>query len=265
MHILLTIICLLSYGFASLILFRDFKLQKSNKTISILFAMLASLIHAWLLFNGNLFSAQGLDVSIFTILSLVSWLIATLFILASLRQPVECLGIVIFPFAIAMILLRELTSQHVYLSTQLPLGLEIHIVLSILAYSALSIAAVQGLLLYFQDMQLHNHHPKGFIRALPSLETMEILLFKMIGVGFILLTLSLLTGIPYLENMLQQRLAHKTILSSIAWVVFAILLWGRWQYGWRGRIALRWIFTGFVLLMLAYFGSKAVLELVLKT
>lgn len=227
--------------------------------------MAASLLHVWILTNSSMITIHGLDVSIFSILSLVSWLVATLLIVASLRQPVESLGIVIFPFAMAMIVLREFTSLHVYLPVHLPAGLELHIVLSILAYSALTIAALQGLLLYFQDLQLHNHNPKGFIRALPALETMENLLFKMIAFGFVLLTLSLLTGIPYLQDMVKQHLAHKTILSSVAWVVFAILLWGRWQYGWRGRIALRWIFTGFILLMLAYFGSKVVLELILKT
>ncbi len=263
MHTLLIIISLLCYGLATVILLRNFR-QQTAKKYSVLFAMVASLTHLWILATGSLLSTQGLDVSIFTILSLVSWLVATLFILASLRQPVECLGIVIFPFVMSMILLREFTPQHVYLS-DLSVGLELHIVLSILAYSALSIAAIQGLLLYLQDTQLHNHHPKGFIRALPSLETMETLLFKMIGAGFVLLTLSLLSGIPYLQDMVKQHLAHKTILSSIAWVVFAILLWGRWQHGWRGRLALRWIFTGFILLMLAYFGSKVVLELILKT
>jgi len=93
---------------------------------------------------------------------------------------------------------------------------------------------------------------------------METLLFQMIGIGFILLSLSLLSGIFFLQDILAQHLVHKTFLSISAWVVFAILLWGHWRYGWRGKVAIRWTISGFVVLMLAYFGSKMVLELILN-
>ena len=92
---------------------------------------------------------------------------------------------------------------------------------------------------------------------------MESLLFQMIAVGYATLSLALLVGITFLEDIFAQHLVHKTILSIIAWTVFAILLHGRWKYGWRGRIAIRWTLIGFLFLMLAYFGSKLVLELIL--
>ena len=92
---------------------------------------------------------------------------------------------------------------------------------------------------------------------------METLLFQLIALGFVLLTLALTSGFVYLENLFAQHLVHKTVLSIIAWVVFAVLLWGRYRHGWRGRKALRWTLGGFLILMLAYLGSKAVLELVL--
>jgi len=123
---------------------------------------------------------------------------------------------------------------------------------------------VQAVLLAIQDHQLHNRHPGGFVRSLPPLQTMEVLLFEMIGAGFLLLTLALISGIVYLDNMFAQHLAHKTILSIAAWLVFGTLLWGRFRYGWRGRTALIWTLSGFVVLMLAYFGSKAVIELILS-
>jgi ABC-type uncharacterized transport system permease subunit len=85
----------------------------------------------------------------------------------------------------------------------------------------------------------------------------------MIATGFVLLSLALVTGALFLEDIFAQHLVHKTILSIVAWVVFAILLWGRWRFGWRGRTAIRWTIGGFVFLMLAYFGSKFVLELVI--
>ena len=92
---------------------------------------------------------------------------------------------------------------------------------------------------------------------------MESLLFEMISVGFVLLTLSLASGLFFLEQIFAQQLAHKTVLSILAWLVFATLLWGRFRWGWRGRKALAWTISGFISLLLAYFGSKAVLELIL--
>jgi ABC-type uncharacterized transport system permease subunit len=92
---------------------------------------------------------------------------------------------------------------------------------------------------------------------------MEVLLFEMIALGFVLLTLALLSGFSFLDNMFEQRLAHKTLLSIAAWVVFGTLLWGRYRFGWRGQKALTWTLVGFVVLMLAYFGSKFVVELLL--
>ncbi len=132
-----------------------------------------------------------------------------------------------------------------------------------LAYSLLSIAAIQSIVLALQDRRLRHKHPGGLTGALPPLQVMESLLFQMIGLGFIFLSLSLLSGIVYLEDIFAQHLVHKTVLSIVAWAVFGVLLWGRWHSGWRGRTAIRWTLGGFVLLLLAYFGSKLVLELIL--
>ena len=133
-----------------------------------------------------------------------------------------------------------------------------------MAYSLLSIAVAQAILLAIQDKYLHNKHPAGFLRSLPSLETMEILLFRIIGLGVLALSISLISGFLYLEDMFAQHLVHKTILSIIAWSVFVVLLWGRFKFGWRGKMAIKWSISGFTLLMLAYFGSKFVIELVLQ-
>jgi ABC-type uncharacterized transport system permease subunit len=85
----------------------------------------------------------------------------------------------------------------------------------------------------------------------------------MIAAGFVLLTLSLVSGFAFLEDMFAQHLVHKTVLSTLAWIVFGALLVGRFRYGWRGRTAIIWTLGGFVILILAYFGTKAVLELIL--
>jgi ABC-type uncharacterized transport system permease subunit len=142
--------------------------------------------------------------------------------------------------------------------------LKLHVLLSMLAYSLLTLASVQAVLLWVQDSYLRGRKPGGFVRALPPLMTMESLMFEMIGIGFVLLTLALLSGFAFLDDMFAQHLVHKTVLSVVAWLVFGGLLLGRRLWGWRGRKAISWTLTGFVILILAYFGSKLVLELILQ-
>jgi ABC-type uncharacterized transport system permease subunit len=92
---------------------------------------------------------------------------------------------------------------------------------------------------------------------------MESLLFQMLGAGIVFLTISLVSGFLFIEDLFAQHLVHKTVLSILAWVIFTGLLMGRRRYGWRGQTAIQWTLIGFVLLLLAYFGSKLVLELIL--
>ena len=224
---------------------------------------LALLLHSFSLYY-TLIIPTGFDIGLFSILSVVAWLAVALLLIVTLQDTVECLGVIVFPFAALALLLRLLYPEPYLMSEHLTPGLDFHILTSLLAYSLLSIAAVQAVLLYFQDRHLHSKQPGGFVRAFPPLESMEKLLFKLIILGFIVLSISLASGMYYLQNMFEQHLAHKTILSIIAWIVFAILLIGRWQFGWRGRIAIRWVLSGFVLLMLAYFGSKFVIEMLLN-
>ncbi|MGR9000150.1 MAG: cytochrome C assembly family protein, partial [Gammaproteobacteria bacterium] len=100
--------------------------------------------------------------------------------------------------------------------------------------------------------------------SLPPLQTMESLLFQMLATGLFFLTISLVSGFVFIEDVFAQHLAHKTVLSILAWLIFSALLIGRSRYGWRGQIAIQWTLIGFVSLLLAYFGSKLVLEIILK-
>lgn len=222
----------------------------------------AVLLHAGVLYP-LLVTANGLNLGFFNAASLVCWLTALLLLLSSLQRPLENLGIALLPMtALTIALMFAYPSQHV-LSETSSWQLDLHILLSILAYSLMVIAVLQALLLAVQDRQLRNRHPGGLIRALPPLATMETLLIQLIATGFVLLSLALLTGFFFLEDIFAQHLVHKTVLSLIAWAVFATLLWGHWKFGWRGRTAIRWTLGGFVFLALAYFGSKLVLELLL--
>lgn len=267
MHTTLTILALLIYLLCgglllSRLLGKDLIPSLSKKQLLGLVGI-ALLLHTYVLYQ-SLFAVAGLDIGFFNVLSLVAWLVALLLTMAALTMQVECLGVIVYPLVSIMLLLSLQPTQHHYLDYSMPAGIQFHILISILAYSLLSIAAVQAILLYIQDMQLHNKHPGGIIRTFPPLQTMESLLFRMIIIGFLVLGISLLSGVLYLQDMFAQHLVHKTILSIAAWCLFGVLLWGRWQFGWRGRTAIRWTISGFVLLMLAYFGSKFVIELVLQ-
>ena len=140
---------------------------------------------------------------------------------------------------------------------------QIHTVVSILTYAVLSLAALQALVLAYQEHRIRTKRPGGALRTLAALDTQERWLFRLVGIGFFLLSLSLASGFMFVQDMLAQHLAHKTALSCIAWAIFGALLWGRWRYGWRGQTAVRWCLGGFAILVLAYFGSRWILEVVL--
>ena len=232
-----------------------------GRTRILLIGSAAFIIHAALLYPAIL-TESGLNLGLVNAMSLIALLTAGLLLTAAIREPVENLGIVVFAAAAASIALLLIYPPGPA-GTSTSWQLDMHILISLLAYSILGLAVLQALLLAVQEYHLHNRQPGGFIRSLPPLQTMEGLMFEMIGVGFALLTLALLTGVLFLEDIFAQHLVHKTVLSIGAWLVFATLLWGRWRFGWRGRTALRWTVGGFVFLMLAYFGSKLVLELIL--
>lgn len=238
----------------------DSPLQK--KTGIIILGLVAVALHTVYL-SHVLFIPEGVNFGFFNSGSLIMWLIALTLMLGAIANPVENLGIVLLPLAALSILLDMLFPvKHTLLPAE-AMELKIHILMSIMAYALLTIAAVHAVVLWIQDRQLRNRKPGGFIRALPPLETMETLLFQMIGLGFFLFSISLITGMIYLEDMFAQHVAHKTVLSIIAWFVFATLLWGRWRFGWRGTTAIRWTLGGFFVLLLAYMGSKWVTEIIL--
>ncbi|XSG83919.1 MAG: cytochrome C assembly family protein [Methylohalobius sp. ZOD2] len=213
---------------------------------------------------GLMITPAGIDLGFFSTATLVSLMIVLLFLLAAIDKPVDKLGVAVLPLAAMTLILRLTFPEEVHTLTNPSPGMEAHILVSILAFSLLNIAALQALLLAFQDWQLHRKRTNWFLRSLPSLQTMESLLFQMIGFGFLLLSVSLATGFLFIQDLFAQHLVHKTVLSILSWLVFGVLLAGRWRFGWRGRTAIRWTLGGFVMLTLAYFGSKLVLEIILE-
>lgn len=206
--------------------------------------------------------ASGWDLSLFSALTMSSWLMACIALFIG-RNTIAHPGILIYPLTALSLLLKSIFPSEHNLIINDP-ALEWHILLSLSAYSVLALAAVQAGILALQEKQLHNHSKSRLSAQLNPLQTMETTLFQFITVGFALLTLSLVSGAIFVQDFWSQQLGHKTIFSLIAWIVFAILLWGRWQRGWRGKTAVRWSLIGFSFLLLAYVGSKLALEFFLQ-
>ncbi|MES1926792.1 cytochrome c biogenesis protein CcsA [Salinisphaera sp. T31B1] len=219
-------------------------------------AQLIALIHISL-------HAGMLVIGLGTALSLFAWQAALLLWLFSLRESVGALGLVIYPVAAVCAIAGLLVPDTHSATESLAWPLQVHILLSVLAYGLLTLGAVQAGVLALQHRQLRRRPPSGMFVSLPPLQTMETLLFRLIGSGFFMLSLAIATGTLFIDHLFAQHLAHKTILSLVAWLFFAVLLYGRWRYGWRGRVAVRGALAGYGLLVLAYFGSKLVLELIL--
>jgi ABC-type uncharacterized transport system permease subunit len=226
------------------------------------FAALA--LHALLLYH-DLVRPGGVNLGLTPALSLVAWAVTALFLLATLAQPVETLGLFILPTAAAAVAAAwAWPAEHVLAVRGAPLAAA-HVIVSLLAYSLLGVALVQGLVLALQERWLRGRPRRGLLDALPPLETMELLMFQMVTAGFVLLSAALVSGVFFSEQVFGRpiKFTHHIVLSLVSWAVFAVLLVGHWRYGWRGRRAMRWALAGFVLLVLAYFGTKFVLEILL--
>ncbi len=264
MNILIVgIISILSYTSASALIARELITGGSEHRNSIRLAWLGAGLHATyiaLIFQRH----DNFNFSFFNTAALVALCIVFILLFAALDKPVEKLGMAIFPLTAILLSLDMIFPEKNHPLTAHNWQMSTHILTSIIAFSLLNIAALQAILLAIQDQQLRSHHPKRLMLALPPLQAMETLLFQMIGTGLFFLTASLISGFLFIDDLFAQHLVHKTVLSIIAWIIFSGLLTGRLRYGWRGNIAIQWTLIGFVLLLLAYFGSKLVLELILK-
>lgn len=197
--------------------------------------------------------------------SLIAWVITALFVVTALARPIENLGVLVLPVAAIAVLGAWLWPGQPQIGVTGSSLLAIHLVISMLAYAFLALAMVQAVLLTIQENRLHQHHPGHLLQALPPIETMETLLFQLISTGFILLSLTLISGVFFTKEIFGKPLVlnHHTVLSLVSWLVFAILLAGRWRLGWRGRVAARWTIGGFAFLLLAYLGTKFIVEFVI--
>ncbi len=224
--------------------------------------LIAILLHGIYLYLP-LLSHEGLRLDIISAGSQVIWLTSLILFITTCTRRIDILALFVLPLAV-ILLAVELIAPHSGQSVQINGALGSHILLSLLGYSILFLATLQALLLSVQNRHLHNHQPGGLIRSLPALQDMEDLLFRLILTGVVLLSAGLITGFIFLDDLFGRQVLHKTVLSLIAWVVYTTLLIGHWRQGWRGRTAVHWTIAAFALLILAFFGSKFVQEIILS-
>ena len=238
--------------------------SRVKRTLAAGITLAGVLLHIWAQSHHWVIPTSP-QVSLLNILSLCA-LVTVAIPLATfpMRNSLFDASLVALPLSV-MILLAEGTITAPVLEISHTTGhMTAHIFTSVIAFGVLGVAGVYAIFIALIDHLLRRHSLNKLVQTLPALDTLEELLFHLIKIGFAVLTVSLLTGLVYVDDLFGQHLAHKTILSIFAWLVFATLLWGRWKRGWRGRVAVRMTLAGIALLLLSYFGSKLVLEVLLE-
>jgi len=225
---------------------------------------LALLLHAWIGWQ-DVATPEGLDLSFANAVSVVAGLIAAVAWISGLLATLPAVGTVVLPVAAVASLLPTLFAgphRFGYGGETLAAA---HVAVALVSYAMFLVAALQALVLMGLEKRLHRRLPDPESAALPPLLTLERFLFRLVAVGFLLLTLTLASGMLFTEQLFGKPLmfTHKSVFSVLGWFTFGALLFGRWRYGWRGRVALRWIIAGTVFVFLAYLGSKFVLEVLL--
>lgn len=210
--------------------------------------------------------AGGMRFSFSLALSAMCWMAATAYWIEGFRLRLEALQPLVLLIAGLSCLAPVLFAKTYLLTHAGSLGFRMHFLAAMLAYSLFALAAAHAIFLNFAERQLHRRHLSRGLNALPPILALEELLFRMITAGFVLLTLTLGSGIFFSEIVYGKAMSldHKTIFALTSWSVFAALLLGRWRLGWRGKLAQRWLLAGFLALILAYVGSRFVLEAILQ-
>lgn len=199
-------------------------------------------------------------------LSAMLWLALALYWVESFYTRIDGLPLLGLPVAAICVLMPALVpEEHVVANAANP-AFRLHFLMAMLAYGLFTIAACHALLMTALERHLHRGKLSPFLASLPPLLTMERLLFRLIKIAFILLTLTLASGIFFSEEVFGKALtfSHKTLFAFISWLIFGALLAGRRLKGWRGKTALRWTLAGFAALLLAYVGSYFVLDVLLR-
>lgn len=226
--------------------------------------LVAVILHGTTL-AGEIFPGDAMRFGFSVALSLILWLAIALYWIESFYARMDGLQMLGLPLAALCVLLPPVFPGQHLLANAGSAVFRAHFLMAMLAYSLFTLAALHAILMAVAEKRLHRGRLSPLLAGLPPLLTMEALLFRLIHIAFALLTLTLASGILFSETLFGKALAfnHKTVFAIVSWLIFAALLTGRHLRGWRGRTALRWTLAGFAALLLAYVGSRFVLEVVL--
>lgn len=223
---------------------------------------LGLLIHGWLLYQ--VIFAGGFNLGFYNALSAIAWLTVLIYWLANLKHELHSLqAFVLPPAALFAVLPAFEVNNHFLPEAAQPLFMA-HIGIALLAYSLFTFASLHALLMMFAERSLHNKATLIKLPSFPPLMVMESLLFRVIKIGFVLLTFTLISGMLFSEQIFGKPMQfnHKTVFSIASWIIYGWLLYGRYKHGWRGTKAINLTLIGFVLLVLAYVVSKFILQVV---
>lgn len=220
-------------------------------------------VHGWLL-HQSIFTG-GFNLGFYESVSAILWLTVLIYWITDRNHQLHSLQAFVLPPAALFALLPAFFSSHHFLPEQYNSLFIAHVWIAMIAYSLFTFAALHAVLMAIAERSLHHKSTMIKLPSFPPLMMMESLLFRIIGLGFGLLTITLISGMWFSEEIFHKALGfnHKTLFSIASWLIYAALLYGRYQYGWRGMKAIRWTLIGFVLLLLAYVGSKFVSEILL--
>ncbi|MCF2950347.1 cytochrome c biogenesis protein CcsA [Paraglaciecola aquimarina] len=262
---LLVYICFAFYLVTSgLVVTGMFREQGHNKILALATATTAIVLHTFIL-KSTILIEPGQNMSMLNVASLIGWIISITMLCASFKVPNTILLPVVYGFtAILVMLSQTMPSAHVIQMSVQP-SLIIHVSLALFAYACLGIAFLYALQLFYINLRLKEKNASMLHSSLPPLMAVEHILFKLLLIGTALLTLSLISGFVFLDDMFTKEQAHKTVLSLIAWAIYATIVLGHAKFGWRGKPVIMSTIIGSVLLTLAYFGSRFVREVLLNS
>jgi ABC-type uncharacterized transport system permease subunit len=238
--------------------------------------LVALLVHGVLL-HTTIFPQNAMIFGFAFALSAMFWLGAGIYWIESFFFPLDGLRLLVLPLACAASLMPLAFGGVRVLSYSAAPMFKLHFLIANIAYGLFAIAALHAVLMLMLERRLQRMRGAGvrhtvsngwwssWLDTLPPLLTLEKLLFRLIAAGFVLLTLTLISGVAFNEQLVDRafKLDHKTVFAILSWLMFGALLTARRVSGWRGRAALRWVIASFVALLLAYVGSRFVFEVLL--
>jgi ABC-type uncharacterized transport system permease subunit len=203
--------------------------------------------------------ATGIDLTVGNAISMIGLELAIIGLIASIEPALRGMsGGLILLAALTVLLMGP--SGDATVGVELSWQVRAHVLIALLSYGLLTVGTIVALFALVQERRLQAARLSPVNQLFAPLETTERLLFGVAAAGFVGLTLTIVSGSSFVNNLVEQHLAHKFGLSILAWLIFGVLLVGRHFRGWRGKRAVRLYLGGFAVLCLAYFGSRLILE-----